>query len=239
MYYRAGLIVFATGLFFFAMATSTFALPEPLTCFMNIILKYFPDLSPLQQQQFAQLGELYHDWNNRINVISRKDIDNLYTHHVLHSLAIARFVKFAPGTRVLDAGTGGGFPGVPLAIMFPQTEFLLVDSVAKKLKVTEAVANATELKNINLQHQRVEKVKGRFDFGVSRAVAQTSVLHHWLMPAIKDEKKSDVWNGLVFLKGGDLKEELKGFKHDYRLVSLQKYFAEPFFETKKLLYIPA
>ncbi|MDW7691603.1 16S rRNA (guanine(527)-N(7))-methyltransferase RsmG [Flammeovirgaceae bacterium SG7u.111] len=205
---------------------------------MEIIEKYFPELSEEQKKQFALLDGLYRDWNQKINVISRKDIDNLYTHHILHSLAIAKFVSFAPETAVLDIGTGGGFPGIPLAILFPEVKFHLVDSIMKKIKVVNEVSGALELKNVRAEQNRVEQLKGRYDFAVTRAVASITDLWGWVGGKLGDGGKSSVWNGLICLKGGDLNEELDVFKRDYRTEELSSYFEEPFFETKKIVYAP-
>ena len=207
---------------------------------MERILHYFPNLSERQQAQFAQLDDLYREWNQRINVISRKDIDNLYVHHVLHSLAIARLITFAPGTKILDLGTGGGFPGIPLAILFPDTEFLLIDGTRKKITVVEAVAEALGLSNVTARQQRVEEMKGRrFDFVVTRAVAQLEKLVPWSMRLIKDEQKHGLPNGLIALKGGQLKAEIKTLpKGTYTEVyPISDFFTEEFFEEKSVVYV--
>ena len=202
-----------------------------------LISKYFLNLTPSQIKQFDKLGGLYADWNEKINVISRKDIDELYERHVLHSLAIAKFLTFKKGTRVLDVGTGGGFPGVPLAIMFPETNFHLVDSIGKKIKVVEEVASAIGLQNLSAEHNRMEKVKGPFDFVVSRAVAPTRQLYQWTHRLIEPGFKNDLANGWILLKGGDLKQELKEAKLQYKMAPISNYFEEPFFETKQIVYI--
>lgn len=202
------------------------------------IYKYFSDLSPKQKNQIDQLDSLYREWNDKINVISRKDIDQLYERHVLHSLSIARFIQFQPATKVLDLGTGGGFPGIPLAILFPDVQFLLVDSINKKITVVREIANALNLQNVMAKHQRGEKVKGKFDFVVSRAVAGTKQLAMWANQKIKVENKHSMDNGMILLKGGDLEAELKEYKKPYSETSLKEYFNEPFFETKKIIYIP-
>ena len=203
----------------------------------GIITNYFTELSSGQKNQFDQLGSLYSEWNEKINVISRKDIEELYERHVLHSLAIAKFISFKEGTRVLDVGTGGGFPGIPLAIMFPEVHFHLVDSIGKKIKVVEEVASAVGLKNLSAEHNRMEKVKGPFDFVVSRAVAPTRQLYLWTHRLIAPGFKNDKANGWILLKGGDLKAELKEAKVPFKMKNISNYFREPFFETKKVIYI--
>ena len=203
---------------------------------MDIILKYFPDILEKQIRQFSQLQELYNEWNSQINVISRKDMENLYLKHVLHSLAIAKVVSFADGTKVLDVGTGGGFPGVPLAILFPNVDFLLVDSIGKKIKVVNEVANSIGLKNLRAEHKRAEQVNGQFDFVVSRAVTKMKVFHQWVRKRISTKQKNTFFNGILYLKGGDLTEELKGIKN-VELYNIPDFFEEEFFETKKLVYI--
>ncbi|HLL42966.1 MAG TPA: 16S rRNA (guanine(527)-N(7))-methyltransferase RsmG [Segetibacter sp.] len=205
---------------------------------MEIILKYFSDFSNQQLQQFADLYELYRDWNNKINVISRKDIDSLYLKHVLHSLAIAAVIEFEPGTQIIDIGTGGGFPGVPLAIFFPEVQFHLVDSIAKKLKVIDGVAEAVGLTNITTQHTRAEEIKNRqFDFVVSRAVAPIKDLWRWGYPLIKKGIKQELPNGLICLKGGDLVHEISESAVKPRLIPLDDIFQEDFFKEKYLLHI--
>jgi len=204
---------------------------------MDEILKYFPNLTDIQKQQFAKLDFLYHDWNAKINVISRKDIDELYTKHVLHSLGIAKIIKFEPGTYVLDVGTGGGFPGIPLAILFPETRFFLIDVIAKKIKVVQAVAEALELKNVKAEQLRAELVKGDFDFIVSRAVTNMPDFVSWVKDKIKKKSKHELKNGILYLKGGDLTEELKDFPKatEYNLAD---FFEDEFFETKKVVHLP-
>ncbi|MDA8596559.1 16S rRNA (guanine(527)-N(7))-methyltransferase RsmG [Flavobacteriaceae bacterium] len=204
---------------------------------MENLSKYFDSLSELQIQQFKQLGELYPEWNERINVISRKDIDKLYTNHVLHSLGIAKVASFKPGSKILDVGTGGGFPGIPLAILFPETEFLLVDSIGKKIKVVQGVADAIGLKNLKAEHIRAEKVKGQFDFIVSRAVTQMPDFVKWVKGKIKKESRHDLKNGILYLKGGDLSNELSTFPKAVQY-PLSEYFQEDFFETKKVVHLP-
>ena len=207
---------------------------------MDIILKYFDDFTENQLHQFGQLAELYRDWNEKINVISRKDIDELYERHVLHSLAIAAINNFHDGAQVVDIGTGGGFPGIPLAIFFPNVEFLLSDSIGKKIKVVQGVAEAVGLKNVTAVHSRVEEIKGRtFDFAVSRAVAPLGALWRWTSHMIKKGKAADDYpNGLICLKGGDLKKEIADSKLNARSISVSEIFPEPFFEEKFLVYVP-
>ncbi len=204
---------------------------------MDEILKYFPDLTGIQKEQFSKLDFLYHDWNAKINVISRKDIEELYTKHILHSLGIAKIIKFEPGTYVLDVGTGGGFPGIPLAILFPETRFFLIDVIAKKIKVVQAVAEALELKNVKAEQLRAELVKGDFDFIVSRAVTNMPDFVSWVKDKIKKKSKHELKNGILYLKGGDLTEELKDFPKATEY-NLSDYFEDEFFETKKVVHLP-
>ena len=204
---------------------------------MDIILKYFPNLSEVQQQQFAALYELYTDWNSKINVISRKDITNLYEHHVLHSLGIAKVMQFRPETTVMDLGTGGGFPGIPLAILFPETHFHLVDSIGKKVKVATEIANAIGLKNVITRHRRAEEEKQLFDFVVSRAVMPLADLLKIIRKNIKKEQHNALPNGLICLKGGELEREVMPVKHQTLMYDLKDYFEEEFFETKKVVYV--
>ncbi len=204
---------------------------------MEEILKYFPNLTDLQKQQFEKLEELYHDWNAKINVISRKDIDELYTKHVLHSLAIAKIQKFEPGTYVLDVGTGGGFPGIPLAILFPETRFYLIDVILKKINVVTAVAEGLELKNVKAEQIRAENVKGDFDFIVSRAVTNMPDFVSWIKDKIKKQNKHELKNGILYLKGGDLTEELKDFPKATEY-NIAEFFDNEFFETKKVVHLP-
>ena len=207
---------------------------------MEIILSYFPNLSEEQKRQFQSLQDLYTKWNQQINVISRKDIENLYLHHVLHSLAIARYIQFKPGTDVLDLGTGGGFPGLPLAILFPETRFLLVDYIGKKLKVVNEVAAAIGLTNIETRHMRVEEIKDKkFDFVVTRAVATLDKLFYWSKKLIKTKHINAFPNGIIALKGGNIREEIKLLpRGEYaEITPLSKYFKESFFEEKALVYI--
>jgi 16S rRNA (guanine527-N7)-methyltransferase len=204
---------------------------------MDIILKYFPNLSEVQQQQFAALYDLYTDWNSKINVISRKDITNLYEHHVLHSLGIAKVMQFRPETTVMDLGTGGGFPGIPLAILFPETHFHLVDSIGKKVKVATEIANAIGLKNVTTRHCRAEEEKQLFDFVVSRAVMPLTDLLKIICKNIKKEQHNALPNGLICLKGGELEREVMPVKHQTLMYDLKDYFEEEFFETKKVVYV--
>lgn len=204
----------------------------------EIILKYFPNLTGQQQQQFEALFDLYKDWNEKINVISRKDIDNLYTNHILHSLGIAKVMSFKPGASVLDVGTGGGFPGIPLAILFPETNFHLVDSINKKITVVNEVAKGAGLKNVKGEWIRAEQIKGKYDFVVSRAVTRIREFYGWVNQKVKEESIHDLDNGILYLKGGDLDQELGELKRPYSLYDLSNYFAEEFFETKKVVYVP-
>lgn len=205
---------------------------------MDIILKYFPRLTDRQKSQFEPLYDLYADWNSKINVISRKDIGNLYEHHVLHSLAIARLINFQPGTRVMDLGTGGGFPGIPLAIMFPDCQFHLVDSIGKKIKVATEVASAVGLENVTLCHERAEEEKGLFDFVVSRAVMPLADLLKIVRKNISKEQKNAYPNGLICLKGGELQHEVMPFKKQAEVIALSDWFEEEYFTTKKVVYVP-
>lgn len=204
---------------------------------MDIILKYFPNLTSKQQEQFAQLETLYKDWNAKINVISRKDIDELYLRHVLHALGIAKVQAFKPGSHVMDVGTGGGFPGIPLAILFPETEFYLIDAIGKKIKVVQAVAEAIGLTNVIAVHGRAEKVKQEFDFIVSRAVTNMPDFVKWVRNKVKKESVHEMKNGILYLKGGDLSDELAVYQ-SVQLFDLPNYFEEDFFETKKVVYLP-
>lgn len=206
---------------------------------LDLILKYFPSLDTRQVSQIRQIGPLYHYWNEKINVISRQDIDNIYEHHVLHSLAIARFIDFQPGTRVLDLGTGGGFPGIPLAILNPEVEFHLVDSIEKKVKVTDAICKALALRNITCRQSRVEDVKEHFDFVVSRGVADLMILYDWALNLVqRGASRNDVPNGLITLKGGFLDLEIAPFKDFIYTFSIFEWFRESWFYDKYLLYLP-
>ncbi len=203
----------------------------------DLVFKYFPDLTPLQRKQIIGLEQLYQDWNQKINVVSRKDIDELYLRHVLHSLGIGKIQRFNEGSQVLDVGTGGGFPGIPLAILFPGTEFTLVDAIGKKIKVVQEVVDGLQLKNVVAHHKRVEDLPGQFDFIVSRAVAAMPTFVHWTRGKIKKDSAHERKNGILYLKGGDLTEELKNYKNVQQF-ELSTFFDEPFFETKKIVYLP-
>ena len=204
---------------------------------MEIILKYFPDLTETQKQQFAALYDLYTDWNAKINVISRKDIENLYEHHVLHSLGIAKVTRFAPGTHIMDLGTGGGFPGIPLAILFPEVKVHLVDSIGKKVRVATEVANSIGLENVTFRHARAEEEKQLFDFVVSRAVMPLADLLKIIRKNITPKQQNALPNGLICLKGGELANEAMPFKNKTVMYDLKDYFEEEFFETKKVVYV--
>ena len=204
---------------------------------MELILKYFPNLTEIQKQQFEQLQELYEDWNLKINVVSRKDIEELYLRHVLHSLGIAKIQAFLPGSQILDVGTGGGFPGIPLAILFPEVQFHLVDSIGKKIKVVEEVFAGLQLQNVKTTNARVETVLGKYDFIVSRAVAQMETFVRWVRHRTIKENNHELANGILYLKGGDLTEELAAYRTAVEY-NLQDFFEEDFFETKKVVYLP-
>lgn len=203
---------------------------------MEEILKQFPNLTEKQKKQFAQLEALYTEWNAKINVISRKDIEELYTRHVLHSLGIAKVMEFKPGASVLDVGTGGGFPGIPLAILFPETQFYLIDVIAKKIKVVQEVAAALGLKNVRAEQKRAETVNEEFDFIVSRAVTNMPDFVKWVRGKVKKDQNHDLPNGILYLKGGDLTEELQVFQR-VSLYNLSDYFEDEFFETKKVVHL--
>lgn len=205
---------------------------------MDIILKYFPNLSEIQKQQFAALYDLYHEWNSKINIISRKDIDFLYEHHVLHSLAIAHEIKFRPGTKILDFGTGGGFPGIPLAIMFPEAHFKLIDGTGKKILVVNEVAKAIGLKNCEAEHLRGENEKGKYDFIVSRAVMQLPELVKIVKKNISKTQRNSVQNGIFCLKGGEVSAEISPFKNIAEVSDINKMFSEEWFKKKYLIYVP-
>jgi len=204
---------------------------------MDLILKYFPDLTEEQKRQFAALYDLYMDWNSKINVISRKDIENLYEHHVLHSLGIAKVIRFKPGTQIMDLGTGGGFPGIPLAILFPEVQFRLVDSIGKKVRVATEVAGSIGLKNVTFCHARAEEEKGKFDFVVSRAVMPLTDLLKIIRKNISSKQQNALPNGLICLKGGELGNETMPVKNKTTLWDLKEFFEEEFFETKKVVYV--
>jgi 16S rRNA (guanine527-N7)-methyltransferase len=204
----------------------------------DIVYHYFPDLSPKQKDQFARLFELYKEWNDKINVVSRKDIENLFINHVLHSLGIAKVMAFKPGASVLDVGTGGGFPGIPLAILFPETNFHLVDSIGKKITVVKGVAEGIGLKNVKAEQIRAEQIKGQYDFIVSRAVTRIKEFYGWIHNKTKKQSVHPLDNGILYLKGGDLDEELAELKKIHQVYSLSDYFTEEFFETKKVVYVP-
>ena len=205
---------------------------------LKIIEKYFPNLTDDQKEQFQQLKPLYEEWNSQINVISRKDINKLYERHILHSLSIAKFIKFKPGTKLMDLGCGGGFPGIPLAIIFPEVSFTMIDSIGKKTKVVQEISDAIGLKNILAYHMRAEKVKESFDFVISRAVAPMIDLVKWTRKKYINEQRHSIENGVIALKGGSLVQELASWENRMTLVHLSDYFEEDFFETKKIIHIP-
>ena len=204
---------------------------------MELLLKYFPELDEKQKEQFAALGELYTDWNAKINVISRKDIGNLYEHHVLHSLGIAKVIHFSPETKIMDLGTGGGFPGIPLAIFFPEVKFHLVDSIGKKVRVASEVANSIGLKNVTFSHARAEEIKDMYDFVVSRAVMPLTDLMKIIQKNFSTHQQNALPNGLICLKGGELEHETMPFRNKTTMWNLNDYFDEDFFETKKVVYV--
>lgn len=205
---------------------------------MELLLKYFPELTERQREQFAALLPLYEDWNSKINVISRKDMANFYEHHVLHSLAIAKVQPFKTQADILDVGTGGGFPGIPLAIMFPHSNFYLIDSIGKKVKVVQNVVASLGLKNVRTEQIRAEQVQGEFDFIVSRAVTDLSQFTQWVRGKVSDIHYHHLRNGILYLKGGDLSEELAPFKKKVRTWDISDFFEEEFFQTKKVIYMP-
>jgi 16S rRNA (guanine527-N7)-methyltransferase len=204
----------------------------------TLIEKYFPQLTEKQKQQFQQLGELYNHWNAQINLISRTDMDNLYEKHILHSLAIAKVVNFKDFTEILDVGTGGGFPGIPLAIMFPSVQFHLIDSIGKKIKVVNEVATALGLTNVRAEQMRAEQVQGEYDFIVSRAVTRLLPFYGWVKGKVNINNYNSVRNGILYLKGGDLKEEIKELGKKAKVIEISNYFEEEFFETKKIVHVP-
>lgn len=205
---------------------------------MKIIQKYFPNLNETQLELFKQLEPLYAEWNSQINVISRKDFHTFYERHVLHSLGIAKYLSFKSGSKVLDVGTGGGFPGIPLAILFPEVQFHLVDSIGKKIKVVNEVSNSLGLQNVLAEQVRAEQLRDKYDFVVSRAVTRLPEFVNWIRKNISEKQKNAIPNGVLYLKGGDLKEELKPFKKRIITQELSDYFEEEFFETKKVVYLP-
>lgn len=204
----------------------------------QLILSYFPNLSETQITQFERLQALYEDWNSKINVISRKDMDQFYVHHVLHSLGIAKVMAFQPGTKVLDIGTGGGFPGIPLAILFPDAHFHLVDSIGKKISVVKDVAKQLKLSNVEAQQARAEQLVRKYDFVISRAVTQMVNFYPWVKNKIKKEDFNEFQNGILYLKGGDVDEEMEALDKSYVVYHLEDYFKEDFFQTKKVVYMP-
>jgi 16S rRNA (guanine527-N7)-methyltransferase len=204
----------------------------------ELVFKYFPELSDNQADLINKLGPLYISWNQRINLISRKDIESLYGRHILHSMAIARFIQFKAGSKVLDVGTGGGFPGIPLAICFPDVEFTLLDSIGKKVKVVENIRQELNLKNVKTLCERVENLTEKYDFITARAVTKITPFYTWTKSKILSSFTNEMPNGILYLKGGDLTEELSTLKVPYKLIELKDYFKESFFETKKLIYIP-
>ena len=206
----------------------------------DIISHYFPEITASQKEQFRKLDELYRFWNSQINVISRKDIDSLYLHHILHSLGIAKVISFFPGDNIMDVGTGGGFPGIPLAILFPETSFHLVDSIGKKIKVVNEVSQALGLKNVKASHARAEQIDEKFDFVVSRAVTQLKDFYPWIKGKFRKESRNALKNGVLYLKGGDLEQEIQESKIKHvQQVPLNSFFKEDFFETKYVIYFPA
>lgn len=204
---------------------------------IELVLRYFPDLTDKQKEQFSQLEGLYNEWNAQINVISRKDTENFYERHVLHSLAIAKVMEFTDGSKILDVGTGGGFPGIPLAILFPKCNFLLVDSIGKKIKVVKEVAEALGLKNVSARHVRSEEIKDQFDFIVSRAVTAMPKFISWTKGQFLKKNNNPLKNGILYLKGGDLSEEMATVKKAVQYFNLSDFYSEEFFETKKVVYV--
>jgi 16S rRNA (guanine527-N7)-methyltransferase len=205
---------------------------------MQLIRKYFPELNAKQISQFEAMNDLYLNWNEKINVVSRKDIEELYERHILHSLAIAKIIQFNPGTKILDVGTGGGFPGIPLAVLFPETEFVLIDSIGKKIKVVNTVSEELGLKNVTGQHMRVQSVKEKFDFVVSRAVTAFPRFVNMVKKNISIEAKNALPNGIIYLKGGDFGDEIKSYRKKIEITNIPDFFDEAFFETKKVVYLP-
>ncbi|MEI6275241.1 MAG: 16S rRNA (guanine(527)-N(7))-methyltransferase RsmG [Prolixibacteraceae bacterium] len=205
---------------------------------MELLQKYFPDLSPVQIHQFELLGPLYREWNEKINVISRKDIEELYVHHVLHSLSLAKIIRFRPGTKIIDVGTGGGFPGIPLAILFPESDFTLIDSIGKKIRIVEEVATSLQLVNVVARHNRIQEIKTRYDFVVSRAVTAFPDFVSMVRKNVSPTSNNAMPNGILYLKGGDFTEEISSFKNSVEVFELSKIFSESYFETKKIIYLP-
>ncbi|MTI29546.1 16S rRNA (guanine(527)-N(7))-methyltransferase RsmG [Xanthovirga aplysinae] len=205
---------------------------------VELIFSYFPELTPKQKKQFGQLYDLYTEWNAKINVISRKDIDELYFRHVLHSLGIAKVMTFNKGAEILDVGTGGGFPGIPLAILFPETQFHLVDSIGKKIKVVNAISEALGLENVKAEQIRAENIKGEYDFIISRAVTRLAAFRKWVRNKVKKESNHTLKNGILYLKGGELSEELEEAQSNFVIYNLSDYFQEDFFKTKKVVHVP-
>jgi len=205
---------------------------------LELLRKYFPELTPLQISQFEQLGALYHEWNEKINVISRKDIDELYIRHILHSLALAKIIRFQPGTTIIDVGTGGGLPGIPLAILYPECHFTLIDSIGKKIRVVQEIASQLKLKNVLAQKNRIQEIKTRYDFVISRAVTAFPEFVSMVRKNISPLSKNALPNGILYLKGGDFEDEIKAFSSSAEIFELSKIFSEPFFETKKVIYLP-
>lgn len=204
---------------------------------MDILTRYFPELTSDQREKFSLLEQLYPDWNAKINVISRKDIDNLATHHILHSLAIAKIIQFKAGTRIMDVGTGGGFPGIPLAIFFPKVDFYLIDSIGKKITVVNEITEKLQLKNVVAEQKRAEKVKQTFDFIVSRAVTAFPKFYSLTHKSISNTNKNSLKNGIIYLKGGDFDEELADFRKQSKVFDINNYFEEDYFETKKIIHL--
>jgi len=205
---------------------------------MQQILQYFPELNPEQILRFEKIAPLYQEWNKTVNVIARNEIDSFYEKHILHSLAIAKVIRFSPGSRILDVGTGGGFPGIPLAIYFPNCHFVLIDSIGKRIKVVQAIAEELDLKNVTAIRAKVEDVRDEFDFVASRAVTAFPVFVDLVKKNISDQPKNAIPNGIIYLKGGSIDEELAGFKHTATVTEITSFFTEPYFESKRVVYLP-